>query len=155
MSTLVSPLLNLLSTLELDFHSTFRTLALASSSSLSSSLPPSSDSSTTLNSDLIDKLLSNAPTCSLNSRTDLGSWLKIYASRLEKEEGGVDGTLEKRKGWNPRFVLRQWVLEDIIKKVEGREKNCREGLNKILKVRSFLSISFFSSLHSCVNETER
>lgn len=46
----------------------------------------------------------------------------------------MDGTLEKRKAWNPRFVLRQWVLEDIIKKVEGREEGCREGLNKILKV---------------------
>lgn len=46
----------------------------------------------------------------------------------------MDGTLEKRKAWNPRFVLRQWVLEDIIKKVEGREKGCREELNKILKV---------------------
>ena len=45
--------------------------------------------------------------------------------------------LEKRRkvirGTNPRFVLRLWVLEEVIKKVEGDWKNGRRSLAKVLR----------------------
>ena len=36
---------------------------------------------------------------------------------------------------NPRFVLRQWVLEEVIKKVEEDMDNGKRILAKVLQVR--------------------
>jgi uncharacterized protein YdiU (UPF0061 family) len=38
-------------------------------------------------------------------------------------------------GVNPRFVLRQWVLEEVIAKVEEDAVSGRRILAKVLKVR--------------------
>ena len=36
---------------------------------------------------------------------------------------------------NPRFVLRQWVLEEVIKSVEGDVGEGRRVLGKVMQVR--------------------
>jgi uncharacterized protein YdiU (UPF0061 family) len=44
-------------------------------------------------------------------------WLKSYASRLPANESTEERT-QRMQAANPRFVLRQWVLEEAIKRVE-------------------------------------
>lgn len=72
------------------------------------------------------------------------SWLGKYATRIEREkEEWVNVSSESH--WqtqrekdsrlaNPRFVLRQWVLEEVIAKVEADAKNGRHVLAKVMQV---------------------
>lgn len=79
------------------------------------------------------------------AKADWKTWLKRYAERVENEsdlwqtEGGeadVDRMREESmRRANPRFVLRQWVLEEVIKKVETDAKSGRKVLRKVLQVR--------------------
>lgn len=74
------------------------------------------------------------------------NWLKVYAERIESERDewvedeedvdvDVDGKREKAlKEANPRFVLRQWVLEEVIKAVEKDAGSGKRILRKILQV---------------------
>jgi len=53
------------------------------------------------------------------------AWLEKYAQRIESERGkwSADIYTEREnaaKGANPRFVLRQWVLEEVIMKADKR-----------------------------------
>ena len=41
------------------------------------------------------------------------------------------------KAANPRFILRQWLLEEVIKKTEKDSLSGRRVLAKVLHVRSF------------------
>jgi uncharacterized protein YdiU (UPF0061 family) len=73
---------------------------------------------------------------------DWKEWLETYRIRIESDadEWGPEGDmwLEKRRqamhGANPRFVLRQWVLEEVIKSVERDWKTGRRVLAKVLEV---------------------
>ena len=75
---------------------------------------------------------------------DWTEWLNLYKTRIESEVGewASEGNMwsEKRReamrGANPRFVLRQWVLEEVIKKVEEDWKTGRRVLAKALEVRA-------------------
>jgi uncharacterized protein YdiU (UPF0061 family) len=78
---------------------------------------------------------------------DLAKWLDVYSRRIKGDEevaawGGAEGWEEKRKGEmlsvNPRFVLRQWVLEELIADleklgVEGIVEG-RKALSRVLEV---------------------
>jgi len=76
---------------------------------------------------------------------DWKKWLEGYATRIESDadEWAPDGDkwVEKRheamRGANPRFLLRQWVLEEVIKKVESDWKTGRRVLAKVLEVRVY------------------
>lgn len=76
--------------------------------------------------------------------TDFLTWLRTYAERIlsERDEWAAadfDAEREKAaKSANPRFVLRQWVLEEVIKKVENDTGTGKKILAKVLQV-SFLS----------------
>lgn len=76
--------------------------------------------------------------------TDFKTWLKKYSDRIseEREEWGSNSQEEvdalREKGMNevnPRFVLRQWVLEEVIAKVEKDAVSGRRILAKVLEVR--------------------
>jgi uncharacterized protein YdiU (UPF0061 family) len=80
--------------------------------------------------------------------SDWLAWLDKYARRIEseQEEWGsngdidIDGERERSaRGANPRFVLRQWVLEEVIKKVEKDADSGRRVLAKVMHVSSFSS----------------
>ncbi|WVQ79670.1 hypothetical protein IAT38_001770 [Cryptococcus sp. DSM 104549] len=101
------------------------------------------------------------------AETDLGKWLGVYAERVRADEevaawgGGEEWETTRREemlATNPRFVLRQWVLEEVIGKMEdalmrvykttGAEvevdaaeenegvKDARKELAKVLKMSS-------------------
>jgi uncharacterized protein YdiU (UPF0061 family) len=69
----------------------------------------------------------------MEAPVDFKAWLMKYSSRLSEEVGAV----RKRgmDGVNPRFILRQWVLEEVVAKVEKDATSRRRILAKVLKVR--------------------
>jgi uncharacterized protein YdiU (UPF0061 family) len=134
-------LLALLADHKLDFHLTFRHLTRFRPSLLSS---PDA---------FIDTLLRFTSTGDVpqvdESSKQWKNWLEKYAARIESEKEGWVGASESSKGdWqaqrekearlaNPRFVLRQWVLEEVIAKVEADAQNGRHVLAKVMQVSPF------------------
>jgi uncharacterized protein YdiU (UPF0061 family) len=134
-------LLDLMEEHSLDFHSTFRKL---------STFRPGyiQDDDETLNA-FVSYLLESTPRPEkldkVKASADFNGWLTKYSSRISEEraEWGsnsqeeVDAVREKEmNGVNPRFVLRQWVLEEVIAIVEKDAVSGRRILAKALKVRS-------------------
>jgi uncharacterized protein YdiU (UPF0061 family) len=138
---------------KLDFHSTFRTLssfkaAWLTHESKSDTTNPSPDLAA-----FIDRLLTLTPE---PERLDLEAakkewreWLDAYAKRIQGEhdqaaELGWSSDFQKMeeerqtamKAANPRFVLRQWLLEDVIKRVERDSDTGKRVLAKVLHVSS-------------------
>lgn len=124
----------------LDFHSTFRRL---------SAFRPGHVQGDGENLDaFISRLLELTPhpekLNQVKASTDFREWLTKYANRIleEREEWEigsqeeVDTLREKQMNrTNPRFVLRQWVLEEVIAKVEKDALNGSRVLAKVLRVR--------------------
>jgi serine/tyrosine/threonine adenylyltransferase len=149
------PLLNIMETHKLDFHSTFRTLCSFKPSMLPTDTTKASTPSPI--EALITKLLAATPDPQRldhsQATSDWLAWLDKYARRIESERGewgsDVDADAERERaarGANPRFVLRQWVLEEVIKKVEMDADSGRRVLAKVMHVRSFLF--FFPPLYT-------
>ena len=124
----------------LDFHSTFR--------KLSAFRPGYTQGDDEKLNTFISRLLQSTPRPekldTAKASADSKAWLMKYSSRISKErdEWGpgsqeeVDRIREKEMdGVNPRFVLRQWVLEEVIAKVEKDAVSGRKILAKVLEVR--------------------
>ncbi|KAF8071998.1 hypothetical protein FPV67DRAFT_1412381 [Lyophyllum atratum] len=139
---LFKPLLDILETHRLDFHGTFRTLAGFRPSVLEGRGEDKDDKELQA---LLSKLLGATPNpAGVDHERAAGewiSWLETYAARIEGErgewgaegEGEVDGEREREmRGVNPRFVLRQWVLEEVIAKVERDVESGRRVLAKVM-----------------------
>jgi uncharacterized protein YdiU (UPF0061 family) len=129
-------LLALLADHKLDFHLTLRHLTRFRPSLLSS---PDA---------FIDTLLRFTSTGDVPERDETSKqwkdWLEKYAARIESEKeewvgassGGDWQALREKDARlaNPRFVLRQWVLEEVIAKVEADARNGRHVLAKVMQV---------------------
>ncbi|KAL4247223.1 SELO family protein [Abortiporus biennis] len=150
-SKICKPLLDIMQEYELDFHSTFRRLAFFRPSMITpentSALEDYISGFLTLTSDgeRIDKS---------KAIHDLRSWFEKYAARIENERNewvdveesanersevdvqkGIDLARENAsKSANPRFVLRQWVLEEVIKAVEKDSDSGKRILGKVLQM---------------------
>jgi serine/tyrosine/threonine adenylyltransferase len=122
----------MMSDYKLDFHQTFRTLC---------TFKPSNDLS---NDTFILQLLANSPEKitsaeEMLAKNEWKNWLAKYARRIQgeidgKEWANLDERTREMRLANPRFVLRQWLLEEIIAKVEADEVTGRQVLAKVLKV---------------------
>ncbi|KAF9561942.1 UPF0061-domain-containing protein [Agrocybe pediades] len=133
-SKIFKPLLELMENHKLDFHSTFRTLI---------SFKPSVTADEEAAQKFIVKLLAATPE---PERLDHGAatkawlaWFETYAQRIESEKdewadvADIDAEREKEaKLANPRFVLRQWVLEEVISKVERDSDSGKRVLAKVM-----------------------
>jgi len=124
----------------LDFHSTFR--------KLSAFRPCYIQGDDEKLSAFVSRLLESTPRPEkldkVKASADFKAWLTKYSNRIsnERDEWGsgsqeeVDRVREKEMdGVNPRFVLRQWVLEEVITKVEKDAVSGRRILAKVLGVR--------------------
>ena len=133
--------LDLLEEHGLDFHSTFRKLSTFRPGHIQ-------DNGDRLDG-FISHLLESTPRPEkldrVRASADFKAWLTKYSDRIleEREEWGsisqeeVDTLRQKEmNGANPRFVLRQWVLEEVIAKVEKDAVSGRRILAKVLEVRS-------------------
>ena len=132
---IVHPLLNLLETHKLDFHSSFRRLCFFRPSILSSEADTDAFIAS-LNDNSFEKPGEEA-------MKEWRGWLGKYAERLEQEKQGTAETSENEfwvkrektmKQSNPRFVLRQWVLEEIIKRVQDHPETGKRALAKVLEM---------------------
>jgi serine/tyrosine/threonine adenylyltransferase len=137
---LINPLLELMQRHELDFHSTFRKLSSFAPFKLSSD---SEALATFLHELTPETQACKVPSARQAAIDDWKKWLEVYKARIESEadtwasEGDtwVEKRREEMRGANPRFVLRQWVLEEVIKKVEVDWKTGQRVLAKVLEVR--------------------
>lgn len=143
---IVDSFLNILAMHDLDFHASFRVL---------SSFRPSMVEDDAAMDSFLGQLAECIPKKPTDSKRDdvkraFKPWLETYAARIRQERDSWEGEdwevnrcAEMRKV-NPRFVLRQWVLEETIKKLEeGEGLERRRVLGHILKVGS-------SSLCYCI-----
>ena len=137
------PLLDLMGDHRLDFHSTFRRLAYFRPS-MAHPIADSAGDNPALE-EFVKSMLTLMPESQMvntfKAASDLKAWLKTYAARIESErcewerEGDVDAARERAsRTANPRFVLRQWVLEEVIKKVEDDLDSGKHILAKVLQV---------------------
>jgi serine/tyrosine/threonine adenylyltransferase len=141
---IISPLLNILERWELDYSTTLRTLARFQPELLQEARTAD-----------LGKLLDDMNTTSQcanpkatggdSSAQDWTKWLNKFAIRIEEErdewisptEGPGEWYTRRRKeiiGANPRFILRQWILEEVIAKVEADPVSGRTILAKVLEV---------------------
>ncbi|KAF9263247.1 UPF0061-domain-containing protein [Marasmius fiardii PR-910] len=133
------PLLNLMENQKLDFHRTFRVL--------SAFQPSVTDESEGGSEEFIQRLLSNVSeplmVDEISAKREWKDWLRKYKERIlserelwtgEGEEEWEKLRVSETKRANPRFVLRQWVLEEVIKKVETDVDNGKTVLGKVLQM---------------------
>jgi serine/tyrosine/threonine adenylyltransferase len=141
-----------MSTHRLDFHSVFRKLAYFHPSLLESSVhidgnpdtasEPNSGATQSPLEKFVSALLSQTPHDLLDTTQaakDVLAWLDKYAQRIESEraewgEGADQKREEAALAANPRFILRQWVLEEVIKKCGQDADSGKRVLRKVLQV---------------------
>lgn len=135
-SHLARPFLDIMSDHKLDFHATFRRLAYFRPAMVEEANKDSLDQ-------YISGILALTPEPDrlddIRAKSDLKSWLRQFAQRIdsEREEWGKDLDAEREtasRAANPRFVLRQWVLEEVIKAVEQDSNSGKKILRKVLQV---------------------
>ena len=125
---------------KLDFHSTFRNLSVFRPGY-------TKDSEQELNA-FISLILKSTPRPEkldqAKASADFKVWLTKYSDRILEEREEWDGSSQdeidlirgkQMNEVNPRFVLRQWVLEEVIAKVEKDAVSGRRVLAKVLEVR--------------------
>jgi uncharacterized protein YdiU (UPF0061 family) len=136
------PLLNMMQTQRLDFHRTFRALCDFAPSLVGDAAAPAAVEI------FIARLLNGTPNPGEldveAAQAAWRKWLGAYAARItaEREEWAADGAdgwearrAAEMRAQNPRFVLRQWVLEEVIRRVERDPESGRRVLRKVLHVR--------------------
>jgi uncharacterized protein YdiU (UPF0061 family) len=133
---LIESLLYILQTHGLDYSSTLRSLTTFRPEFLGSAQNSSLEH-------LLSALTSSPNNCDIKSASDdwLG-WLEKFKVRIEldanewkSDAGSWLETREKEmKNYNPRFVPRQWVMEELIKKLQEDEITARPMLTKILEM---------------------
>lgn len=146
-TTLFSPLLEMMEAQRLDFHGTFRTLCFFRPRVLRAGEEAACDA-------FVRRLVELSEPGEgarewERKRGEWRRWLEVYAARIMcKEEralwvgiGEMDEEREQAmRGVNPRFVLRQWVLEEVIKRVEEDVERGRRILGKVMLVRLRVSL---------------
>ena len=140
------PLLKLMEDHELDFHGTFRYLC-----TFKPRLLASQDETDAF----INAVLKLTPgdiqeQAKAARQQEWREWLRLYAERIVKEmdqetsEEEADVERERAmKAVNPRFVLRQWLLEEVIKVVEADQETGKRVLGKVLKVGTLLILGSY------------
>lgn len=132
--------LDLLEEHDLDFHSTFRKL----SAFQLGYIQGNNDKLNAFISHLLESTPHPEKLDKVRASADFKTWLTKYSNRISEERGEwgsvsqeeIDALREKEmNGVNPRFVLRQWLLEEVIAKVEKDAMNGRRILAKVLKAR--------------------
>ncbi|CAB4395646.1 UPF0061-domain-containing protein [Rhizophagus irregularis] len=118
LENIITPLLNLLAKHLVDYHHFFRSLC--SFRTTSSNYPLNSIQNLFKRSHNLDQALS-----------DFNSWFGIYKQRLLSEESDDISRSIKMKQINPKFVLRNWVAEEVIERVEKGDK---EVLKRVLRM---------------------
>jgi len=143
--SLIQGLLNVLQGHDVDFHRTFRHLSYFQPTTLSSQgIQEAANTASGTTSDFIARLNESvAPSRQSAASRDWQSWLAEYATRIEEEKSfwnesspdWLQAREESMKAVNPRFILRQRVLDEVIKICENEPLGRgRSVLNKVLEM---------------------
>ncbi|KAG6894910.1 hypothetical protein C0992_004001, partial [Termitomyces sp. T32_za158] len=158
-STVVAPLLELMQAQRLDFHGTFRTLSSFRPRVLREAEREGEGGETACDAFIRWLVEFAAPGKGTKEwerkRAEWRVWLEVYAARLgrakervlwagdgaDADAGGeldlcADLDAERERAMqrvNPRFVLRQWVLEDVIARAEADVDGGRKALAKVMQ----------------------
>lgn len=137
--SLIDSLIDLLQKHELDYSSSLRTLTKfrPTTQNLADHVAP-------ILSSLVKSPNSNNED---DAKSDWLIWLEKFGTRIESESDTWKGDGEdwlsvrekEMKEYNPRFVLRQWVLEELIKRLREDSDYARPALLKVLEVRCNIS----------------
>lgn len=160
-TTLFEPLLGLMEKHSMDFHATFRHLTNFRPSWLSSRNKPDTEGIDPMDTFLKGLLIGGAQVSDSSSvditeaTKDWLEWLDRYAARTNdkaeeeawSETDWESARMTEGKRSNPRFVLRQWVLEELIKSLTDDATAIsngtrtvhdasagRDALNKVLRM---------------------
>jgi len=145
-SQIFQPLLNLMEKHRMDFHNTFRRLATFRSSWITT---PAKDGADPLDNFLNTLLQADSAdgTSSVNIATASKEWLEFltrFAGRINRDDKQASWKTSaaakpdwesfresETKRYNPRFILRQWVLEEIIEKVQKDAEAVAAGTRSV------------------------
>ena len=147
-SEIFHPLLDMMERQRLDFHGTFRKL----SGFRREMVRDENGEKTGALETFIGSLLQGTPEPDqldyAQATEQWLGWLGKYADRIDREtsewvgEPDYDAARERAvNAANPRFVLRQWLLEEVIKKVETDPATGKRVLAKVLKVHVSLVLT--------------
>lgn len=123
---LTSALLDLLALHELDYSSTLRLL---------SQFPGTASPLLPRFLDLLLPTKQVASDFQIPARVGWTTWLRKYEARLEDEKSSSEGRRARQDAVNPRFVLRQWVLEETIAKLDADTADVK-ALDRVLEMVS-------------------
>jgi uncharacterized protein YdiU (UPF0061 family) len=136
---LFKPLLDLMEELGLDFHASFRHLCFFRSSMAPDQLDRFVDGLLECAPDAKERYASKAEKRQ-QAVDQVKAYLEKYSTRISNELDKWNNNEDERQatmlGVNPRFVLRQWVLESVIAAVEKEPHKGRRILAKVLHVSS-------------------
>ncbi|KAG8835220.1 hypothetical protein FRC17_004782 [Serendipita sp. 399] len=139
---IIAPLLEILERRELDHSSTFRTLSRFTPQLMGEAYASQFEF-------FLLSLDATSQCAKVGESTEAPAelwrrWLQKFANRIEEEREEWSNSdadwLDAREKYmlsvNPRFILRQWVLEEVIKKVEADAVSGRKVLAKVLQMAS-------------------
>jgi uncharacterized protein YdiU (UPF0061 family) len=118
LENIITPLLNILAKHLVDYHHFFRSLCSYRTTS------------SNVSSNSIQNLLKRSHNLN-QALSDFNSWFEIYKQRLLSEDSDDINRSIKMKQINPKFVLRNWVAEEVIERVEKGDK---EVLKRVLRM---------------------
>jgi serine/tyrosine/threonine adenylyltransferase len=155
---------------KLDFHVTFRTLSSFKPSVVLNAQNKGKPTATNLEPELdvfISRLLTATPESERldtdAAKLQWAEFLQTYAERIQSEHGASElgwpealSEFEEQrqkdmKAANPRFILRQWLLEEVIKAVERDHDAGKRVLAKVLQVSKGGTVSRVSQLTDTSN----
>lgn len=127
MDELFSPLLDMMESVELDYHHFFRRLSGMAVLGVVSGEEQQLDAMKVF----LQKDGTNGGFSAEHAQGKILAWVKTYAERL-KADGPVpdEERMRRMKKVNPNFVPRNWVLDGIIKRVE--KEGDREILGRVM-----------------------
>ncbi|CAN6624585.1 protein adenylyltransferase SelO, mitochondrial [Trichomonascus vanleenenianus] len=122
--SLLSPLLEMLQECELDYNQFLRKLC---------SFPLFSENTLDDVDIFIPKVRNLAPNKSTDEvKKNIKSWLEVYKSRLEKECLSDDDKRKERTLLaNPNFILKTWVINDVVEKVTSGDNSAFDNAMKM------------------------
>lgn len=125
---IIEPLLQIMQDIELDFHKTFRQLTIFRRElikDIPSVVVDFDDERYTAIREFIQPLMPKKfyDTLKDEAKDRWISWLRKFAERIEEDGISDEERIAASQKVNPVFVLRQWVLEEVIERVTNGEDN--------------------------------
>ncbi|CDK28439.1 unnamed protein product [Kuraishia capsulata CBS 1993] len=132
-SEVVSPMLDMLSTIKVDYNNFFVDLQKLDFSAPDFDYDSAVSKLTPL--DFVSEEIAGLTEETLNR--ELKSWLPIYRTKLEELNISYRQRHELAASYNPLFLPRNWILDDVIEFTQDSDAEDLRYLRKLLKMSSY------------------